>query len=98
MADDRLRLYVRVTPKAARTEMAGSGTGSDGRKHLKLRVNALPDKGAANREATRGLAKALGLARSDITLESGKTSRLKCFSVPDSETVRKALLEWEKDA
>ena len=97
MSGGRLRLHVRVTPRAACTEIAGTGTDAAGRTHLKLRVNALPDKGAANREALRGLAKALGLARTDITLESGETARLKCFSVPDREPVR-AALEWETGA
>lgn len=72
-----LRLAVRVTPKASRDGVDGVETLSDGRPVLRLRVRALPDKGAANVATVKLLAKRLGLARSAVTLESGATARLK---------------------
>ena len=42
-----------------------------------MRLAAAPSDGAANDALLRLLAKALGVARRDVVLESGTTSRLK---------------------
>jgi len=53
----------------------------DGSAVLRLRVKAVPDKGKANAAVVALLAKALGVAKSAISVTSGETSRLKTLAV-----------------
>ncbi len=78
---DGLEVRVRVTPRGGRDALDGVETLSDGRPVLKVRVRAAPEDGAANEGVRRLLAKALGLAASAVSLESGATARLKTFSI-----------------
>ena len=66
-------LTVRVTPKASRTEVASE----DGQ--IKITVTAPASDGAANKAVTQVLAKALGVAKSRLTLTQGHKSRDKVF-------------------
>jgi len=50
---------------------------ADGRHWLSVRLAAAPSDGAANDALIRLLAKRLGVARRDVRLASGATSRLK---------------------
>ena len=72
-----LDLFVRLTPKSSKDELAGLGEAADGSAHLIARVRAAPEKGAANAALERLLAERLGVPRSAVELLSGKTSRLK---------------------
>ncbi len=72
---------VRLTPKAAKDTLEGAEALADGRVVLKARVRAVPEKGAANKALEALLAKALGLAKSAVSVESGQTSRLKTVLV-----------------
>ncbi len=65
-----LRLVVR--PGAGRTEILGEYGEA-----LRLAVAAQPEKGKANREALRFLAKTLSLSRADVEIVGGETSREK---------------------
>ena len=67
-----IQLSVKVTPKANRSEVLGWENGE-----LRVRLAAVPEKGEANLELIRFLAKTLGIAKSHITLLSGETSRHK---------------------
>lgn len=78
-AADGVRLTVRATPNAARDAIDGLSVLADGRAVLKVRVRAVPDKGAANSAVTELLARELGLARRAVRLTSGATARLKQF-------------------
>lgn len=66
-------LSVKVTPKAAKTEFAG--TLDDGT--LKVRVAAPPEKGKANAELCAFLARHYGVPRQNVTILSGETSHRK---------------------
>ncbi|WP_343035920.1 DUF167 family protein [Hongsoonwoonella zoysiae] len=79
--DRGVRLFVRVTPKAAKDGIDGIRTLDDGRAVIQVRVRAVPDKGAANKAVLTVVAKVLGLSRSSVTLESGSTSRIKTLRV-----------------
>ena len=75
---DRGLLHVRVQPRARRTgidEWRGTA--------LRVRVQAPPAAGAANRAVTALLAEAFGVAPSSIRLVSGAASRDKLFRVGD---------------
>ena len=53
----------------------------DGSAVLRLRVSAVPDKGKANAAVVALIAKALGVAKSSVSVTSGETARLKTLVV-----------------
>ncbi|MBC9247271.1 DUF167 domain-containing protein [Paracoccus sp. 11-3] len=70
---------VRVTPKAKRNQVAMAEGGI-----LRVHVTAAPEDGKANAAVVKLLAKALGLAKSRLTLVRGATSRDKVFRIDHS--------------
>jgi uncharacterized protein YggU (UPF0235/DUF167 family) len=72
---------LRVTPRGGRDEVDGLERLADGRTVLKVRVRAVADGGAANRAVTELLAKALGVPRAKVRIQSGTTSRLKQIAI-----------------
>ena len=72
---------MRVTPNAGRDAVEDVETGADGKSYLRLRVRAVPDKGAANRAVVVLLAKHVGVAKSAVTLLSGETQRQKILRI-----------------
>lgn len=76
---DGARITIHLTPKSGRDAVESIATQADGRQVLKMRVRAVPEDGKANAAALETLAKALGLSRSALKLESGAKSRTKTF-------------------
>ena len=68
-------LSVRVTPRASREGIEMSNEG------LKVRVTAPPEDGKANAAVQKLLAKALGIAKTRLTLVAGQSSRDKVFRI-----------------
>ncbi|MGI3168653.1 DUF167 domain-containing protein [Pseudooceanicola sp. C21-150M6] len=68
-------LTVRVTPKAARDRITREGD------QIRVYVTTPPEDGKANAAVTKLLAKALGLAPSQLTLLRGQTARDKTFRI-----------------
>lgn len=68
-------LAVRVTPKASRNRI----TVEEGQ--VRVYVTTLPEDGKANLAVQKLLSKALGIAKSRLTLLRGQTSRDKVFRV-----------------
>jgi uncharacterized protein YggU (UPF0235/DUF167 family) len=81
LRDNGVDLFVRLTPKAAIDRLEGIETSADGRSHLKARVRAVPENGAANQALERLIAKALGVPRSAVSVAAGGTARLKTLRV-----------------
>ncbi|CAN7195153.1 DUF167 family protein [Mesorhizobium sp. LjNodule214] len=81
LRDDGIDLFVRLTPKAALDRLEGVETTADGRSHLKARVRAVPENGAANQALEKLLAKALGVPASAVSVVAGGTARLKTLRV-----------------
>lgn len=79
-----LLLFLRVTPNAGRDSIDGAETRDDGTTVLRVRVSAVPDKGKANAAVIALLAKSLGIGKSNVTLVSGDTSRMKTLAVTGS--------------
>jgi uncharacterized protein len=76
-----LRLTVRLTPRGGRDALGGVRADGAGRIHLLARVSSPPVDGAANRALIKLLAKSLGIAKSDVTLISGETARIKTLDI-----------------
>ncbi|MEX1660108.1 DUF167 domain-containing protein [Thioclava sp. 15-R06ZXC-3] len=66
-------ISLRVTPKASRNEIR---VGEDG---LRAYVTVVPEAGKANAAVQKMLAKALGVAKTRLTLIRGETARDKVF-------------------
>lgn len=85
-------LFVRLTPKAALDRLEGFETMADGRSHLKARVRAVPENGAANHALEKLLAKALGVSGSAVSVVAGGTARLKTVRIEgDPATLAKSI-------
>lgn len=74
-------LRLRVIPKASRDAVEGVEEAADGRMHLKVRVRAPADKGAANAAVMKLLAKTLKVPASAVSIRSGHTARTKSVEV-----------------
>jgi uncharacterized protein (TIGR00251 family) len=79
---------VRVTPRASRNEILGV---SEGR--LRIRLQAPPVEGAANKALTRFLADRLDLPASAVTVDRGQTGREKTVRVLHSTVTAARLTE-----
>lgn len=79
----RMKLRVKATPNAKSSEVIGWEEDPRAGKVLRVRIAAPPVEGKANAELIRVLAGWLGVARSEVRLEKGGTSRIKSFEVPD---------------
>lgn len=94
-AAQNLLLRVRVTPKSSSNAVEGLARASDGAMSLQVRVTAQPDKGKANKAVIQTLARDLGLAKSQLTIASGATSRQKTVRiVGEKQMVLSALQEY----
>lgn len=71
------RLAIRLTPRGGRDQIDGIATLSDGSSVLLARVRAVPEDGAANAALIALIAREFSLAKSDVVLVSGATSRVK---------------------
>ncbi len=71
------RINLRVQPRASRDEISG-WLDADA---LRVRVTAPPEDGKANAAVVKLLARQLGVARSDVEIVSGRTSRNKVVEV-----------------
>lgn len=86
---ESLILSVRAQPKASRDEIVGPHGDS-----LKIRITAPPIDGKANQHLQKFLAKAFGVSKSSVVLESGDSAREKRFRIdkpkklPESAEIR----------
>lgn len=70
--DGSITFAVRVVPRTSRSEIVGEHDGA-----LKIRISSAPVDGAANAELIRLFAKHFGVAKSDVSIQSGETSKNK---------------------
>ncbi len=87
-AEGAVLLKVAARPGASRSAVQGLAGDA-----LKVAIQAPPEKGKANDELVRFLAKALGLRRPQVTLVKGDTSRDKVVRIEglSAEALRAAL-------
>lgn len=81
--------FVKVLPKASKNEIVGW----EG-EILRVRLNAVPEKGKANEALIELLAKRYKIPKRDITILQGATSRLKKIEIEgiDLQTLRELLI------
>lgn len=72
-----VRLAVRVTPRASRTEATGWGPAGE----LKVRLKAAPVEGEANAELVAWLARLAGVRKGAVRLVRGATGRGKVVEI-----------------
>ena len=89
------RLRVRVVPGAARTQLVGRLGDA-----WKLRVHPAPERGRANDAVVALLAETLGLARSDVRVVAGHTTRDKLVELAgiSQDEAERRLESVRKDA
>lgn len=87
-----VRLRLKVQPKARRETIAGFAPDPDGAA-LKVSVGAPPEDGKANAAVIALLAKALGVAKSAVSVVSGATDRRKLVEIRGEETRLRAALD-----
>lgn len=78
LAKGGTRFSVRVTPKASRNRIAEEPDGL-----VRVYVTTVPEDGKATAAVIKLLAKAIGVAKSDLVLVRGATDRVKVFQVGD---------------
>jgi uncharacterized protein len=78
-----LTFTVRVVPRASQSVVGGEHNGA-----LRVRINAPPVDGAANRELTRTLAKSFRVPQKAIEIVSGSTSKNKIVRVEGGDAAR----------
>lgn len=83
-----MKLAVKVTPGASRSEIIGWEQDPHAGRVLKLRIAAPPVDGKANKEVAAFLAKRLGVPKSSIELLHGDSSRVKLLNIPDAAAER----------
>ncbi len=83
-----MRLVVKVTPNARKSEVAGWGVDEQGRKLLLVKLAAPAQEGKANKELLRFMAECLGCSKSEVSLERGDSSRTKVLEVPPEAAAR----------
>jgi uncharacterized protein (TIGR00251 family) len=74
--DGAVTFEVRVAPRASRNRVIGIQDGA-----LKVALTAPPVDGAANEALTKLIAKALGVAKSDVEILRGDRARIKVLRV-----------------
>jgi uncharacterized protein YggU (UPF0235/DUF167 family) len=78
-----MKLRIRATPNAYRSEVTGWENDALAGRILRVRVAASPVDGKANEELRDFLARSLGLPKSKVLLEKGGSSRFKSYEIPD---------------
>jgi uncharacterized protein YggU (UPF0235/DUF167 family) len=78
---DGIELFVRLTPRGGADAVEGIETAADGRGHIKARVRAAPDKGAANATLETLIARWLAVPAGSVAVAAGFTARLKTVRV-----------------
>ena len=94
---DGVRLRLKVRPQARHAGIEGVVADRDG-EALSISVTAAPEDGKANAAVIALLAKALGIAKSAVTVIQGATSRRKTIHVVGDGAALAAILESWREA
>ena len=81
--EDGWLLRVRISPNSSSCLINGVYLNAEGVAFLKVSVNAVPEKGKANKELVAFLAKKLKIAKTRILIVRGETDRCKFLEIAD---------------
>lgn len=93
-------LRIKLTPNANKNALGGGVfLDANGNEYLKATVTATPEKGRANKELLKMLAKSLKIAGSSLEIISGQTDHLKkiLIDVSLSESLEQQLVSLKKE-
>ncbi len=76
-----IELWLKVTPKASKNRIGDIGIGPRSQLFLKVYVTAAPENNQANKAVIDLISEKLGIAKSQLTLISGLTSREKTILI-----------------
>lgn len=76
-----MRIIVPLTPKASRNNVEGWAEDKNGKKVLRVKVTAAPEKGKANEALIKLLSNFFKVPKSRITLLRGVRSRIKHLEI-----------------
>jgi uncharacterized protein (TIGR00251 family) len=89
---DGILLDIRLTPRAARDGFDGLKQG-----RLQARVRAVPEDGRANTALVELVADEIGVAKSTVSIATGKTARLKTVLIAgDAKALGARIEAWAK--
>ena len=85
------KITIKVTPNAKKNQIVGFEDDL-----LKIKIAAVPDKGRANLELIKYLAKELAIPQRDIVIVKGELSRNKMVGImlPHSEIAKRLSKKW----
>lgn len=91
-------IRVRISPNSSSCSVNGIMTAADGTKMLKISVNAVPEKGKANKELIEYIAKKIRLPKSDFEIIGGETERVKRLLLyGDAKELEEKISNWLGD-
>jgi len=91
-------IRVRLSPNSSSCSVNGIMNAADGNKLLKISVNAVPEKGKANKELIEFVAKKIKVAKSSIEIISGDTERVKRLLVYGNFVMlEEKIMDWLGD-
>jgi uncharacterized protein YggU (UPF0235/DUF167 family) len=90
--DGAIRFAVTVRPRGGRDAILGLAPDGEGGVAIRLAVKAAPEDGKANAAVIALLAKALGVRRADLSVQSGATARRKLMRLAGGDIA--ALDRW----
>lgn len=82
-----MELRVKVTPNAKHSEILGWEDDPRAGRVLRVRLQAPPIDGKANKALVAFLGKEFGVSKSSVRILKGKTSRLKTVEVPSDSVL-----------
>ena len=95
---NKLRVNLRLTPKASRNAIAGIANDADGQEFVKASVTTVAEGGKANAHLIKLLSKEWGLAKSNLAIVQGAASRRKVIEIDgDAATVKVKITAWIKN-
>lgn len=69
-------IKIKIIPRSKKNQIIGFK-----KDYLKIKINAIPEKGRANLEFIRFFAKTLSVSKNSITILSGHTSQIKKIQI-----------------
>lgn len=84
--EDHILLRIKAVPGSSLNKIAGIHDDA-----LRIKIKAPAVEGAANKELIKFLAKTFRIAKSDVAIQKGETSKVKTVRIPKGEMTPESL-------